>query len=111
MTVQRYHSGEIVLLSFPFSNGESAKRRPALVLLDTADEDVVVSRVTSQAPRDAFDVEIVEWQAAGLLLPSTVRAHKIATIEKRLVQRRLGGLSSGDWPKLKAAIRRLWASI
>jgi len=44
-----YRPGEVVLLSFPFADAAGAKRRPALVILDTGDEDIVVARVTSTA--------------------------------------------------------------
>jgi mRNA interferase MazF len=45
--MQDYRPGEIVLLSFPFADATEVKRRPALVLLDIGDEDIVVGRVTS----------------------------------------------------------------
>ena len=47
-----YRPGDVVLLVYPFTSGEGAKKRPALVLLDTGDDDVVAARITSQAPRD-----------------------------------------------------------
>jgi mRNA interferase MazF len=103
--------GEIVLLSFPFVDVTRVKRRPALVLLDTGDDDVVVARVTSQAVRAPFDVELMEWQQAGLLFPSVVRVHKVATLEKRLLERRLGALTARDWARVRAMIQQLWTSI
>ncbi|MGA9351438.1 MAG: type II toxin-antitoxin system PemK/MazF family toxin [Anaerolineae bacterium] len=109
--MQDYRSGEIVLLSFPFADATSVKRRPALVLLDTGDEDIVVARVTSQVARGPFNIELVEWRRAGLLLPSVVRVHKVATLEKRLVERRLGTLTASDWARVRAAIQQLWPSI
>ena len=109
--MQSYRPGEVVLLSIPFADATGAKRRPALVLLDTADEDIIVTRVTSLLAQTVFDVELVEWQQAGLLLPSVARVHKVATLEKRLVERRLGTLTSSDWAQVRARIQQLWASI
>jgi len=109
--METYNPGEVVLLSFPFTDAVGIKRRPALVLLDTGDEDIVVARVTSQIARAPFDVELEEWQRAGLLLPSVVRVHKVATIEKRLVERKLGTLTESDWAKVRTAVQRLWATI
>lgn len=109
--MQSYQPGEVILLSFPLSDATSSKRRPALVLLDTGDEDIVVARITSQIPQTVFDVELVEWQQAGLLLPSVVRVHKLATLEKRLVERKLGILISADWVKVQARTKQLWDSI
>lgn len=106
-----YHPGEVVLLLFPFTDMRGAKRRPALVLLDTGDADVIVARVTSQVIQTAFDVELMDWQQAGLLLPSTARVHKLATLEKRLIERRLGKLTAGDWAQVRDKIHQLWSSL
>ena len=106
-----YTPGDIVLLEFPFSDAVGVKRRPALVLLDTGDEDVLVARVTSHITHTAFDVELMEWEQAGLLLPSTVRLHKLATLEKRLIRRKLGTLTVEDWRRVKVKVRELMARI
>jgi len=58
--MQDYRPGEIVLLSFPFADATREKRRPALVLLDIGDEDIVVGRVTSQVAQGSFDIELAE---------------------------------------------------
>jgi mRNA interferase MazF len=50
---------------------------------------------------------IQNWQEAGLLLPSVARIHKLATLEKRLIERRLGSLAPEDWRRVGAAIRRM----
>ena len=104
--MERFSSGEVVLMSFPFFSFAGMRRRPALVLLDTGDEDVVVARITSQAIRDAFDVELSEWREAGLLLPSVVRLHKLATLEKNMVDRKLGVLMTEDWARGRSTLGR-----
>ena len=109
--METYSPGEIVLLAFPFTDANTARRRPALVLVDTGDNDIVVARVTSQIGRDLFDVQLLEWEAAGLLLPSIVRIHKLATLEKVLAERRMGTLDSGDWERVRESIQRLWMSL
>ena len=103
----RFNTGEIVIISFPFSNLAGTVRRPALVLLDSGDDDMVVARVTSQSVRDDFDVEILEWEQAGLLLPSIARVHKLATLDKNLAERRLGILTFGDWMQVRSTFERL----
>lgn len=109
--METYRASEIVLLSFPFADAITARRHPALVLLDTGDADIIVARITRQAARDPFDVELVEWREAGPLLPSIVRVHKVATLEKRLVERKLGALRESDWQQVRTAIQQLWASV
>ena len=88
-----YQFGEILLLSFPFSDTGAFKKRPALVLLDSNDDDVVVCRITSVRHFSSYDVFIQSWQQAGLLTPSTIRVHKIATLKKTLVDKRIGHLN------------------
>jgi len=82
--------GEVILLSFPFSDGTHKKKRPALVLKDLKDGDIIVSRITSQQYSSDFDLEISDWKNCGLKLPSVIRFHKIATLEKTLVYKVLG---------------------
>jgi mRNA interferase MazF len=109
--MQNYVPGELIFVTFPFGSAQGAKRRPALVLLDIGDDDIVVARVTSQAKRSAYDVELQDWQQAGLLLPSIARLNKLATLEKRMVERRLGRLTARDWTQVRNIVRQLWSSI
>ena len=81
-----FRRGDLVLLAFPFSSGAGFKQRPALVILDSSDEDVLVARVTTQPYDSTFDVTIQGWRTAGLLAPSVARLHKIATIDNSLVR-------------------------
>lgn len=78
-----------------------------MVLKDTNDGDVIVARISSQVKRSDFDVEIVDWQQAGLLAQSIVRIHKLATLEKSLIERSLGILSQSDWNKVQIVLKDL----
>ncbi len=107
--MKQFRPGQIVLLAMPFTDTAPGKRRPALVIADTGDEDIVVARITSQRADTSFDVDVADWQRAGLLLPSIVRAHKVATLDKQLVDRVLGSLSARDMAKVETALRRVFA--
>lgn len=96
------------MLSFPFADVNETRNRPALVLLDTGDADIVVARITSQPARTTHDVVIFQWQGAGLLLPSIVRLDKLATLEKGLVDRRLGVLAPVDESRVLETLKSLW---
>lgn len=50
--------GNIVLIEFPYSDVLHKKQRPALVLKDTHDGDIIVSRITSQSKESINDIEI-----------------------------------------------------
>jgi len=103
-----FDPGDLLLLAFPLTGQTVARQRPALVLLDTGDEDVVLARVTTQPCSTRFDVAISDWQGAGLIAPSTIRLHKVATIEKRLVKRRLGRLQDPDRSAVWSVLVPMW---
>ena len=91
-----HNPGTIVFLDYPYAIGGKSKARPALVVLDSGDADIVVAKITSQTRTSNHDVPVIDWVAAGLRLPSIVRLHKLVTVEKALVLRTLGSLSSPD---------------
>jgi mRNA interferase MazF len=101
-----FQTGELVLVDFPLTVSGAGKPRPALVMLDTGDAYVLLARVTSQNQHTAFDVAICDWQPAGLLMPSTVRLHKLATLAKSRVHRRLGSLSAKDRQQVATVLRK-----
>lgn len=104
-----YQVGDIVLIVFPFTDGVNAKKRPALVVLDTNDGDVLVARVTSKLAYSAFDVIIKDWKNAGLLLPSCIRLHKIASLEAKLIEKKIGALSITDLQEVKEKLSTLFS--
>ncbi|MBC7890666.1 MAG: type II toxin-antitoxin system PemK/MazF family toxin [Sphingobacteriaceae bacterium] len=103
--------GEIVLLRFPFTDGRGFKQRPAVVLKDAQDGDLLVARVTSRLRSEPYEVLIQDWQAAGLLQPSQIRIHKIASLEISLVVRNLGTLSASDLAELRRVTEEFWTSL
>ncbi len=106
-----YQAGDLVLVDFPFTVSGPGKPRPALVILDAGDDDLLLARVTTQTRITAFDFEITEWPQAGLLAPSTVRLHKLATLAKGRVHRRLGCLDTTDRQQIGLALRQIAASF
>jgi len=106
-----FESGELVLLAFPFSSGAAIKQRPALVLADTGDLDLLVARVTTQVHDSIYDVPIQDWKQAGLLAPSIVRVHKLATLEKSLVQRKLGRLTPADLSAVRTGLHTILRKV
>jgi len=109
--MKNYSSGEIILVRFSFSDTQETKRRPALVLLDTEDEDVIVAKITSRLYYTDFDVQIKEWQKAGLLRPSTLRLHKINTLAKSVIDRKLGQLELEDWQSIKIKLDHIFSNL
>ncbi len=103
-----YEFGDVLLLNaYPYSDLSGVKKRPALVIADIGDEDVLVTRITSEDPRDEHDVSLERWRDFGLILPSTVRISKMATLSKKLVTKKMGRLGSPERRKVRAVLRKL----
>ena len=97
--------GEIWLAGIPFTDGSAVKIRPTLVLwLDAG--DAVVAAVTSAAPRSASDVSLLDWQAEGLRVASTVRLSRLDCLEQSLLRQKLGALSRNDAQR----IQQVWTN-
>jgi len=107
-----YKRGDVILVPFPFSDQTSVKQRPSLVIsVDAFQErgpDLLIMAVTSQVRGrlNLGEFIIRDWQTAGLLKPSAVKA-AITTIEAGLVRRWLGRLSDYDLEQLKKALQGL----
>lgn len=93
--------GDVVLVSFPFTDARGEHLRPALVIstreYHAGCADCIVAMITSriEAPRRPGDHLVQGWEASGLLHPSVVRA-KVTTIPRQVIRRRLGRLPTGD---------------
>jgi mRNA interferase MazF len=105
-----YQAGDVVLIDFPFTTGSQSKLRPALVLLDAGDPDILIARITTQSDSTPYDVSFTDWRLAGLLAPSTVRLHKLVTAAKIRVNRVLGRLEPADHQKVSAVLQQTFGA-
>jgi mRNA interferase MazF len=103
-----YQFGEVVLLEYPYTDLAGVKMRPAVVLKDTNDNDLILARATSQPRQTEYDVQIEDWREVGLFKPSVIRVHKLTTIEATLVKRSMGFLSSKDLDNLSTCLKGLF---
>ena len=97
-----YDIGDVVLVHFPQTAAPGTKLRPAVVVLDVRDEDVVVAPVTSVPRHGPGDLPITAWLQAGLHTASWVRPAKLNTLPKQDVSRRVGSLSKEDRQSMAA---------
>ncbi len=99
--------GDIVLISFPFTDLTGAKNRPALILMET-EFDVTVAFITSQLKwQDQFDIALNPSQENGLKVISLIRLTKLATIDKQLVLGKLGQLALTEMILLNTKLKTL----
>jgi mRNA interferase MazF len=111
MAASVYNQGEVLLAWLVFSDGQGAKRRPVFVARDFGDDDLLVLPITSHPVRVETDIVISDWKSAGLRLPSTLRAEKLATIEKSCVARKLGVLLPADLAKVRETLGVVFKQI
>ncbi|MFZ5994400.1 MAG: type II toxin-antitoxin system PemK/MazF family toxin [Thermodesulfobacteriota bacterium] len=103
-----YSLGDVVLIGFPHTDLQGVSKRPAIVLYDSGDQDVLVAKITAQEYTTEADYKIVAWQNSGLLAESFVRLGKQATIEKKYIIRKLGTLPETEHTMVKAILRRMY---
>ena len=105
--MNKLNFGDIVLLKFPFTDGKTFKRRPALIINDFNDGDIIVCRITSQIYQTVNDVMVDNWEESGLKLPSVIRVHKLATLEKEMVELLMGKIDNPIKKKVTTIIAKL----
>lgn len=95
-----YKRGDVILVSFIFSDEAGIKRRPAVVISSESynqkRQEAVISAITSRTDRLLVgDYIINNWQESGLLLPSVVTGI-IRTIKQSMISIKLGAISPED---------------
>lgn len=99
--------GDIVLITFPFTNLSGGKLRPAVVLFETA-EVITVSFITTQIGwQEPNDLLLQPNANNGLKKPSLVRIGKIATLDKTLAKGILGYFSQIEVAQLNTRLKTL----
>jgi mRNA interferase MazF len=108
--------GDVVLTPFPFTNLTQTSLRPALVISDgPISNDVVLAGLSSvvrgqQIPTDLLiDTTHPEFKLTGLRVASVIRLHKLATVEKTILVRRLGKIGTQLQAEVNASLRKVLA--
>ncbi len=101
--MESLHRGDIVTVAFPYTDLTSQKRRPALVLNENTEAgDVILAFIGTHLPAQSTAVSVIlqsadqDFSGTGLKSDSVVRLEKLATIERRLITRRIGKLTSAQ---------------
>jgi mRNA interferase MazF len=106
-----FEPGTVVLVRFPFTNLESAKKRPALVVNPAGYAkrygDVAVLALTSQPQPESF-LALDHWQSAGLLGPTWIKP-SLFCVHESVIERSIGILSGDDSVGVSQAVALLIA--
>jgi mRNA interferase MazF len=93
-----YNKFDVVKISFPFTDTDKYKMRPALVvsnnIYQSNTDHLILSMITS-AKNSSWnnDIEITDYKSCGLPSPSIIR-FKIFSLDCRLVISKLGNLDA-----------------
>jgi mRNA interferase MazF len=104
-----YSRGDVVLVSFVFSDESGERQRPAVIVSSEAyhrsRQEAIIAAITSRTDRILVgDHLITAWQGAGLLFPS-VATGIIRTINQGMIRRRLGIMSQADMEAMDDNLR------
>lgn len=104
--MEKLVSGDIVVVPFPFSNLLTAKKRPALVIVNLDSDDLILCQITSQIRVDQYAESINELDLTQgrLEFESFVRCDKLFTLDKSLILYKFGSISSKKLTKVKDKI-------
>jgi mRNA interferase MazF len=95
--MQNYRPGAVVLVNFPFTDLQSSKIRPALVI-SSKGEDVIIIGIFSKVPdqiRESWikiDMHLDGFSQTGLKKTSVIKTEKITVIHKSLIKKQIGTL-------------------
>lgn len=107
-----YNFGDVLLVPFPFTDQTGTKKRPAVVVnsmtFNQRHNDLILMAITSQVrkPLNFGELEIIEWDKAGLLKLSVIKP-VFTTIEERIVLKKLGSLNVSDETNLRNNIQQI----
>jgi len=109
--------GDILLLSFPFTDLQTRKVRPALVVSSNSfnkrSRDAIFVFITTREYTSPFDIRIKEtdrsFQTTKLKVASTFRISKLMCLEQKLAIRRLGHADKHILEKVNVALKSLFS--
>jgi mRNA interferase MazF len=100
--------GDIVLITFPFTDLSGSKLRPAVILAETT-LDLTVCFITTQLQwEETTDVQLLPTAFNGLRKQSLIRTRKIATLDKVLAKGLLGQLNPKELTDLDNKLKILF---
>ena len=100
--------GDIVLITFPFTDLSGSKLRPGVVLAET-NFDLTVCFITTQTQlQEPTDIILLPDLTNGLKKQSLLRVSKIASLDKTLVRGLLGKLTQIELTEMNIKLKALF---
>jgi len=92
--VEEFIKGDIVVIPFPYSDLTNAKRRPALVLAGSSNNDIILCQITSKDTRDSYAIWLTDedFFHGRLQKKSNIRSNKLFTADEKIILYKIGSL-------------------
>ena len=102
--------GDVVVVPFPFTDLQSSKRRPAIVLATFARGDLLICQITSRSEAHPGGISIgaADFITGGIDRPSVALPHRLVTVHEAVILRSAGKLTPS---KLGELVERVCAMI
>ena len=105
-----FAQGDIVVVPFPYTDRQTEKRRPALIISNgkiTHQHGLIWLAMITSADNQRWEHDIaVEGKHTGLSSPSVIRVAKLATIDASRIIRVAGKLNPETFDRVQAEIDR-----
>lgn len=98
--------GDVVVVSFPFTDLSASKKRPALVLAKLQGDDLILCQITGKEKDDKYAVSLEnsDFKKGSLNVSSIIRPNKLVTTNKKIINYKIGSLKEN---KLKEVNNKL----
>lgn len=108
--------GKVVLVAFPFDDLSGTKVRPAVCLTEPvgSHHHVVLAFITSQVPDEPLASDVAlrptdpDFGTTGLRVSSTLRLHRLITLDVSMLRRELGVLAPARQREVAEKLRQLF---
>jgi mRNA interferase MazF len=107
--------GDVILVDFPFASGAAQKLRPAVVVQNDAYNrrlaTTILAPITgntshvAERTQVAVDPTTPEGTPTGLLKASAIKCENLATVETRLIRRKIGVIPTAMIEHLESALK------
>ena len=106
----KFTVGEVVLVSFPFSNLQGQKIRPALVLAKAELDDIILCQITSKPYTSKVAIQILssDFIKGNLPIVSYARPNKLFTANSSIIKKTAGQLTPAVTKSILKSVRSLF---
>ncbi len=101
----KFSKGDVVVISFPFSDLVNAKKRPMVVLAEKG-EDLIGCAITSNPESEGISIN--DFESGNLPLKSKIKYWQIHTFLKSLAIKRVARISKDTHKELLKKINEMF---